>query len=319
MVNTASPLDPHSSTGYLQAIEVRPGQRRGRVYVRAARHHHHHRHAAAHRARRRRRATPPGADPARFVGVARAGGDRRRPQAGDRGDRPAAAKTGDDLALARIDPTRRFVAADLTRDEIETLRSRVAEVGIARLYNATKRALIHESIDTVRARAAQGAHGADGHGIVWAVLDTGINGDHPHFRRHGNVARQFDCTELGKVSAHRGSARLDRSGHGTHVAGITPAKIPEELDLMPMGVGAIRRHGAAAALWGKVLRDDGSGQDFIIKALDHIAETNDNAGRLVVHGVNLESRWSVRPERLRLRPHAAVPSCAGCGSRVWWW
>lgn len=38
----------------------------------------------------------------------------------------------------------------------------------------------------------------------------------------------------------------------------------------------------------KVLGDDGGGQDsWIIKALDHIADTNAAAGELVIHGVNL--------------------------------
>ena len=38
----------------------------------------------------------------------------------------------------------------------------------------------------------------------------------------------------------------------------------------------------------KVLDDNGSGEDsWIIKALDHIFETNERAGQIVVHGVNL--------------------------------
>jgi subtilisin family serine protease len=44
-----------------------------------------------------------------------------------------------------------------------------------------------------------------------------------------------------------------------------------------------------ARLYGfKVLKDSGSGEDaFIIKALDLIADLNERAGQLVIHGVNL--------------------------------
>ncbi len=44
-----------------------------------------------------------------------------------------------------------------------------------------------------------------------------------------------------------------------------------------------------AKLYGfKVLKDNGSGEDaYIIKALDVIADLNERAGRLVIHGVNL--------------------------------
>ena len=44
-----------------------------------------------------------------------------------------------------------------------------------------------------------------------------------------------------------------------------------------------------AKLYGfKVLKNNGSGEDaFIIKALDTVADLNEKAGQLVIHGVNL--------------------------------
>jgi subtilisin family serine protease len=96
------------------------------------------------------------------------------------------------------------------------------------------------SLTTVKADAAQRAFQAFGEGIVWAVLDSGIQGDHPHFK---DTQPQFaadtlspvvhlDFTPDGRTAAAAvpakpgdppksdATALLDRFGHGTHVAGI---------------------------------------------------------------------------------------------------
>ncbi len=102
------------------------------------------------------------------------------------------------------------------------------------------------SLTTVKADAAQRAFQARGEGIVWAVLDSGIQGDHPHFK--GNQAQfgPFDTLSLMSPIVHLdftpdgrankvplapdpqgintpqsdATATMDRFGHGTHVAGI---------------------------------------------------------------------------------------------------
>ena len=99
------------------------------------------------------------------------------------------------------------------------------------------------SIRTVKADAARTAFGALGRGIVWAVVDTGIDGGHVHFRKHRNL-------DLGQPLQHRdftglddlgnmGSTELeiagneelarrackDEAGHGTHVAGIIAGEL----------------------------------------------------------------------------------------------
>jgi serine protease AprX len=80
-------------------------------------------------------------------------------------------------------------------------------------------ALINKSIATVKADAARNSFGAVGDGIVWAVMDSGINKDHPHFKKYGNI-------ELGRfhrdftVPNDAGNPFNDENGHGTHVAGI---------------------------------------------------------------------------------------------------
>ena len=193
---------------------------------------------------------------------------------------------------AKTETLRHFVSAQLTRMEVESLRSSYKDLKIAGIWrNASKRALISESTHTVQARPANLGYGADGRNIVWAVLDTGIRADHPHFKEYKNVVEQWDCTQPGPltqpVSAAK-SATLDGNGHGTHVAGTIAGgvfQIPDAKGIPVDMTGMAPR----CLLYGfKVLADSGSGQDsWIIKALDKITEINEAAGQLVIHGVNL--------------------------------
>jgi subtilisin family serine protease len=183
---------------------------------------------------------------------------------------------------------RRFVAADLTREDIETLRTEFKQLQIQRIWkNLSKRALIAQSGGIVQARPAHLGYGAKGKGITWAVLDTGIAARHPHFRRadgKNTVLEQWDCTGRGAPVLHRAGQpsfdTLDGNGHGTHVAAIIAGGVAgsEYLGMAP----------DAQLIGFKVLKDSGAGEDaFIIKALDKVAEINEQAGRLVIHGLNL--------------------------------
>jgi serine protease AprX len=96
--------------------------------------------------------------------------------------------------------------------------------------------LTNVSIGTVKADAARAAFNADGRGIVWAVADSGIDADHPHFFRHQNLSdlplplmhRDFtNETEVSDAESKNAAAR-DLYGHGTHVAGIIGGEIPED-------------------------------------------------------------------------------------------
>jgi subtilisin family serine protease len=189
---------------------------------------------------------------------------------------------------------RRFVAARLTRAQVERLRTRHKELSINAVWrDAAKRALIHRSTHMVQARPANRGYGATGEGIHWAILDTGIWSGHPHFERYRNVAAQWDCTRRGAVIPWEptpGQQRLDGHGHGTHVAGIVAGSLllpgDEGAETEPLELDGMAPR-ARLHIY-KVLRDDGTGSDsFIIKALDHIAEVNEREPQLVIHGVNL--------------------------------
>jgi serine protease AprX len=82
-------------------------------------------------------------------------------------------------------------------------------------------ATIHRSVITTKADAAVRAFDATGDGIVWAVLDTGIDAKHKHFAT-------YETLDLPSLLAPRSFVRgttdadalRDANGHGTHVAGI---------------------------------------------------------------------------------------------------
>ncbi len=204
-----------------------------------------------------------------------------------------------DDAICLEDGLKRFVSAKLTRFEIESLRNDYQALSFKRLWrDSGKRALLNQSRSVIQADAAQTAYRALGQKIGWAVLDTGIAAGHPHFYRagvHDAVAAQWDCTLRGapqKLLRADGEAfdRMDRNGHGTHVAGIiagqSSAPLPDAASDERVDFIAIAPQ---CRLYGfKVLDDDGNGRDsWIIKAVQQIADLNEEAGELVIHGLNL--------------------------------
>lgn len=197
---------------------------------------------------------------------------------------------------ACIDPLRRYVAAMLTPYEVQTLRARYQELSVQRLWkNSRKTALLKTSTHRLQARTAQLGYQAVGKGIGWAVLDTGIREDHPHFATYNNIVSRWNCTLPGRRPVEN-DAR-DEHGHGTHVAGIIAG---QERDLEQKVDREDAYYGMAPQTQlhvYKVLNDDGDGQDsWIIKALDHIASINERSGALLIHGVNLSLGGPFDPE-----------------------
>lgn len=190
-----------------------------------------------------------------------------------------------DPEAACIDPLRRFVAARLTAPELQAVAHQHASLRVYAVWqSARKSKLTHRSLRVLKADAAFHSFSADGDGITWAVLDTGVQANHPHFSDPATgasvISAVWDCTQRGKP--RRLDAAADADGHGTHVAGIIAGDSRQPGG--PRGVAP-----RAKLVVYKVLDDQGQGEDaWIIKALDHIAEQNENVtGGLAIHGVNL--------------------------------
>lgn len=187
-----------------------------------------------------------------------------------------------DPKRAEIDPLRRFVAARLTASELRTIGEDHRHLRVYAVWRSSRKAKhTWRSMRPIKSDAALASFQADGRDITWAVLDTGIQANHPHFA--GVIKEVWDCTRRGApVSVPLATAR-DRDGHGTHVSGIIAGRRADAQGDQ-RGVAP-----AAQLVVYKVLKDNGEGEDaWIIKALDHIAARNEQiTDGLAVHGVNL--------------------------------
>jgi len=181
-------------------------------------------------------------------------------------------------------------------------------------------ALLTHSVSTVKADAALTAFTASGNRIVWAVLDSGVQGDHPHFRKHKTLLLDAPLAHADFTAppGAAGAPLVDEFGHGTHVAGI----IAGELTLADVPhwqtISAVARHrdetGAVTrevvpltAIRGiapqativslKVLGPDGRGPvSNVIIALESIDRTNGYGKDVKIHGVNLSVGYDFDPE-----------------------
>ncbi|HKA04739.1 MAG TPA: S8 family serine peptidase [Acidimicrobiales bacterium] len=145
----------------------------------------------------------------------------------------AMARAGEDESASAVTPllAARSVAAVLRRDEVAALgrdsRSisavypnrtlkvpRVIEVDVLpRAVEDVKAAAW--GVERIGALAAWGAYGARGRGVKVAVLDTGVDAEHPDLK--GKVANWAEFGPDGKKIT--GSTAHDSDRHGTHVCG----------------------------------------------------------------------------------------------------
>ncbi|MFD6422523.1 S8 family serine peptidase [Streptomyces sp. NPDC060198] len=132
-------------------------------------------------------------------------------------------------------------------------KARSLDAGLSKLWlDGRSTALLSESVPQINAPAAW-AEGYDGTGIKVAVLDTGIDADHPDVKDRVLESKSFVP----------GEDVDDKNGHGTHVAS-TVAGSGAASGGLNKGVAP-----GAGLLIGKVLGDSGEGADSgIIEAME---------------------------------------------------
>jgi serine protease AprX len=162
------------------------------------------------------------------------------------------------------------------------------------------------SVDTIKASACWRTFDARGKGITWAVLDTGVKADHPHFDDTVNMSLSRNFSNSKTLD--------DSNGHGTHVAGIIgggacpksdgqPYRAatlvewqddPEIIDLSSCPSGVAPR---AKIVNVKVLDDDGTGSaSAAIMGLEYLRKLNQNSRSIVVDGANLSLGYPFDPK-----------------------
>lgn len=177
-------------------------------------------------------------------------------------------------------------------------------------------ACINKSVATVKSDAAETSFSADGAGITWAVMDSGIDPAHIHFRRHSNIDPNSplhrDFTPDGNNALH------DPNGHGTHVAGIIAGEWPsastenrrpiavspylktesQDIEYQASELPGIRGMAPACRLVSlRVLDENGRGSvSNLIAAVNHVQEKNAHGRRLLIHGVNISLGYDFEPE-----------------------
>ena len=168
--------------------------------------------------------------------------------------------------------------------------------------------LIYKSITTIKADAARNSFAAVGDGIIWAVIDSGIDKSHAHFQEHQTL--ELPGPLLHQDFSGGDSPLTDEFGHGTHVAGIIAGraergfasrKLRDENDEVMsenQEIGSISGIAPKCKVLSlKVLNEKGRGKvSNLIAALDYIQELNGNGRRIRIHGVNLSVGYGFEPE-----------------------
>jgi serine protease AprX len=176
-----------------------------------------------------------------------------------------------------------------------------------------------KSVSTVKADAARLSFSATGNGILWAVLDSGVQGDHVHFALHNNLAPKGpalhrDFTNIGKTGQEK--PLEDPYGHGTHVAGIIAGELKATPGKPILAISRQQEQGGdpqyqriddLEAISGiapqckllslRVLDEHGEGDaSSLIAAIGYIQQLNGDGRHILVHGVNISAGYPFYPE-----------------------
>jgi subtilisin family serine protease len=217
---------------------------------------------------------------------------------------------------------RRYLRCVLTEDQIKRLSDaeRSGPRSIFRIWPDFKAVPhIDASVATVKVDAATRSYGTSGDGIVWAVIDSGIDVTHRHWEVAGNLTDESvatlhrDFTPLlnprataTDVTDDPKPALIDASGHGTHVAGIIAGSMPSDQKIViaanqptsenlpnwterPLDAGhSLSGMAPKARLVSLKVLDDGDHtlSSVVLAALDYVKDLNAD-GQQMIHGVNI--------------------------------
>lgn len=235
-------------------------------------------------------------------------------EAGDRADQG--------VNRSKSDASSQYVYAKLQGKVIRRLVE-IDQSGAGAIYHVWPdfiiRAQIWKSVPTVKADACRRAFAATGKGILWAILDSGIDSTHPHFSKHANLrdlpapVEHMDFTVDPPVAV---AEPADDYGHGTHVAGIIAGELDATPELAPVAIVRARdaegkitysaddSQDAAVSVAPqcklasyKVIDAQGEGPvSNVIAAIDKIQEINGHGRQIIIHGVNLSLGYDFDPE-----------------------
>ncbi|MFI5338002.1 MAG: hypothetical protein ACHQ5A_14525, partial [Opitutales bacterium] len=95
------------------------------------------------------------------------------------------------VSRSKSDASQQYVYARLQGNIIRKVVERDQQSPVRAIFHVWPdfivSAQIWKSVATVKADACRRAFASTGKGILWAVLDSGIDGSHPHFDKHGNL------------------------------------------------------------------------------------------------------------------------------------
>jgi len=230
------------------------------------------------------------------------------------------------------DLSNQYVVARLRPEQIKELVKLDQQAGVAvsdfaksrarraifRIWpdNVVERQNSFTSLPTIKVDAARNSFGCTGRGIVWAVIDSGIDGNHAHFAAHHNlVDLPPNVMHTDFVNTAKPEPLVDGFGHGTHVAGIIAGSMERKDDRYPVAV-IYERDQTGARRSTEVPLEDASGVapqcklvsykvldsagrggvTEIMAALEDVHRINGYGKSIVIHGVNMSLGYRYDPQ-----------------------